>query len=95
MGDVTKHLEAVWKVPKIFIGDLFSILVHGAISKIDDSLEEMARTSYPGSGFAAYMLSGVGYTIRQDYLLALTGLGMDQETFGMPMIFGAGPMYMK
>ena len=69
------HWEAFMEIPKVFMRDYPSILFHALLTKIDDSLEDYSRSAAPGSTVVPYLINGVGHTLRQDYLLALTGQG--------------------
>ncbi|HXU95466.1 MAG TPA: hypothetical protein VFP45_03420 [Candidatus Nitrosotalea sp.] len=83
------HWEAFLQTPKILMKDWPSIIFHGLLSKIEDSLDNWATSAFPGNNAVAFAMNGLSYTIRQDYLLALTGqaptIPDPAETFNMSM----------
>ena len=69
------HWEAFMETPRVFLRDYPAIFFHGLMTKVDESLEDWSRSAFPGSNIAPYLISGIGYTLRQDYAFALIGQG--------------------
>ena len=87
---MTSHWDAFMDTFKLFTKDYPSVFFHGLLTKLDESLEDWSRSAFPGSNVAPYLISGVSYTLRQDYFAALTGTGGNIP--GEPlMLFGGGP----
>jgi hypothetical protein len=69
------HWGAFMAVPTLLMKDWPSIIFHAIISKLDKSLIEMSRTSFPNNTIVPFLVDGVAYTFRQDYGIALIGEG--------------------
>lgn len=79
------HWQAFIDTPSVLMKDYPSIIFHGILSKIEDAFDNYAAQAFPGNTAIAFIMNGFSYTLRQDYLLALTGqsasLPDGQETF--------------
>lgn len=67
------HWDAFLKTPSVLMKDWQSIVFHGVLSKIEDSVDNYAAQAFPGNMLIQFIMNGFSYTLRQDYLLALTG----------------------
>jgi hypothetical protein len=81
-----KHWKAVADVPKTISYDWMSIVYYTGISWADTMVKDMLRTG-GYSPFAYYLADGVRDTIKQDYLINLTGMGSDLESEGTSFFY--------
>jgi len=71
----SSHWQAFLDTPSVLMKDYPSIIFHGILSKIEDSIHNWASQAFPGNMAIGFLMNGFSYTLRQDYLLALTGQG--------------------
>lgn len=69
----SSHWQAFLDTPGVLMKDYPSIIFHGILSKIEDSIDNWAAQAFPGNMAIGFIMNGFSYTLRQDYLLALTG----------------------
>ena len=69
---MTTQWDALTEVPRLLMRDWPSIIVHSLLSKAEDMIVDYSRRTFPSNDLVPFLVDGINYTLRQDYLIALT-----------------------